>query len=66
MKNTFVCRVNLNTIYNADAISESNKTPEESQKDCKVEKNKNLEQNEHSRYIFLLYEHISLDFNTQI
>ena len=37
-KNTSVCRVNLTNMYKVEAISESNKTIEESQKDGEAEK----------------------------
>ena len=43
LENTKVRRVNLATIYNADVISESNKTPEQRQKDGEAEMNNTLE-----------------------
>ena len=43
LKNTKVCRVNLASVYNADEVSESNKTPEERLRDGEIEINNTLE-----------------------
>ena len=43
LRNTKVRRVNLASVYNADEISESNKTPEERLRDGEMETNNNLE-----------------------
>ena len=43
LRNTKVRRVNLASVYNADEILESNKTPEERLRDGEMETNNNLE-----------------------